>query len=296
MGATVSVMRVLVATDFSESATAAIQEAHRRALEAGGPLAVCHVVSRAEALGERLRGRSPVNPFGALGASDKIALELRGSIAARTGRSEENLEVFVEEGTPHEEIVRRAAAWKSDLVVVGAGRSRLLGSVFGGVAEKVSRHAHCPVLVTRPSERSKCILVATDLSDPSLPAIAAGAREAERLGVRLSVIHVIDFAAAGAMGGLPMAVPGSASHVEIARAASQQLREAMARLSVVGEAHVVEGPPAASILEMSETLWAGLLVVGSRGRTGLARILLGSVAEEVLRRSACSVLVVRLSA
>jgi nucleotide-binding universal stress UspA family protein len=296
MGATVSVMRVLVATDFSESATAAIQEAHKRALEVGGRLAVCHVVSDAEALSERLHRRSPGNPFGALGARDKIGLELRGSLTAQTGRSEADLDVFVEEGTPHEEIVRRAAAWKSDLLVVGAGQTRMLGSVFSGVAEKVSRHAHCPVLVTRPSERSKCILVATDLSDPSLPAIVAGAREAERLGVRLSVIHVIDFAAAGAMGGLPMAVPGSASHLEIERAANQQLHEAMARLSVAGEAHVVEGPPAASILAMSETLWAGLLVVGSRGRTGLARILLGSVAEEVIRRAACSVLVVRLSA
>ncbi len=296
MGATVPPMRVLVATDFGESAAAAVHEAHRRALVEGGPLAVCHVISRGEALSERLRRRKPGNPFGALETHDMIGLELHGSVAAQTERTGEDLQIFVEEGAVAEEIVRRAAAWESDLVVVGAGQRSRLKSVLGGVAESVTRHAHCPVLVVRPSERSGGVLVATDLSDPSLPAVVAGAREAQRQGLRLSVMHVVDLSTAGAMGGLPLAVPGSPAHVEIEKAGRRQLHDAMARLSVAGEAIVVEGPPAASILQMSRTLWASLLVVGSRGRTGLARILLGSVAEEVIRGAACSVLVVRLSA
>lgn len=288
-------MRVLVATDLGESAVDAVQEGHSLALGSGGRLAVCHVVSRGAALSERFRGRSAGNPFGHLDVRDKIGLELRGSVAATTGRTEEDLEVFVEEGSPEEEIVRRAAAWKSDLIVVGAGEKRLLKSVLGGVAAGVTRHAHCPVLVTRPSHRSGGVLVATDLSDPSLPALAAGAREAARLGARLFVVHVIDVSTTGPMGPLPMAMPGSSLDVEIERSARRQLDEAMARLPVAGEVHVVHGSPAAAILRMGETVWAGLLVVGSRGRTGLARILLGSVAEEVIRESACSVLVVRLS-
>lgn len=140
------------------------------------------------------------------------------------------------------------------------------------------------------------MLVATDLSDPSLPALAAGAREAARLGARLFVVHVIDVSATGTMGPLPMAMPGSSLDVELERAARRQLDEAMAGLSIAGEVHVVHGSPAAAIRRMAETVWASLLVVGSRGRTGLARILLGSVAEEVTREAACSVLVVRLSA
>ena len=53
--------------------------------------------------------------------------------------------------------------------------------------------------------------------------------------------------------------------------------------------------PASAILKTSEMLRAGLIVVGTHGRTGLPRVLIGSVAEAVVRSAGCSVLVVRLT-
>jgi nucleotide-binding universal stress UspA family protein len=68
----------------------------------------------------------------------------------------------------------------------------------------------------------------------------------------------------------------------------------MASLGVVGAARVLDGSPASAIVACAENLRAELVVVGSRGRTGLARMVLGSVAEGVIRNASCSVLAVRL--
>jgi nucleotide-binding universal stress UspA family protein len=62
----------------------------------------------------------------------------------------------------------------------------------------------------------------------------------------------------------------------------------------VGEARVLDGAPAATIVATAEELGAELIVVGTHGHTGLARLALGSVAESVLRNATCSVLAVRL--
>jgi nucleotide-binding universal stress UspA family protein len=71
------------------------------------------------------------------------------------------------------------------------------------------------------------------------------------------------------------------------------LAETAARFGA--EALFRDGPAAAAIVAAAAELPAELVVVGTRGRTGWKRLALGSVAEAVLRRAACSVLVVRLS-
>jgi nucleotide-binding universal stress UspA family protein len=162
------------------------------------------------------------------------------------------------------------------------------------------RYAHCPVLVVRPAVPGGKVLAATDLSDPSLPPIRAGADEARRRGTRLHVIHVIDFSpaswasAAGSPFGIGIPVPAQAVRAEHAETLGKALDETLERLGVEGETLVAFGGAAAEVLRTAESLPADLLVVGSRGRTGLARIAIGSVAEAIVRRAPCSVLVVRL--
>jgi len=75
-----------------------------------------------------------------------------------------------------------------------------------------------------------------------------------------------------------------------------QLAAICAKFRVEADVKVVEGNPASTIASEAETLEAELVIVGTRGRTGLQRVLLGSVAESVVRHAACSVLVVRLDA
>ena len=76
--------------------------------------------------------------------------------------------------------------------------------------------------------------------------------------------------------------------------ARTHLLDALVRSGVAARTIVTTGDPAASILKAAAELPAGLLVIGTRGRTGLARLLLGSVASEVARSATCPVLAVRL--
>ena len=81
---------------------------------------------------------------------------------------------------------------------------------------------------------------------------------------------------------------------EVRAAAASRLKQALESAGGEGEARVLDGSPATAIVQTAEDLPAELVVVGTRGRTGLSRLALGSVAERVIRAAGCSVLVVRL--
>jgi nucleotide-binding universal stress UspA family protein len=182
------------------------------------------------------------------------------------------------------------------MVVIGGKKKQGSLPALGSVAESVTRHAHCPVLVVRPSPAGK-VLAATDFSDPSMPAIAAGAAEARRLKTDLAILHAIEL--------LPLILPAAdgVTHpampadvgVRIRGASQRELDACVRKFRAKGGGLLREGRPAPAILREALELPARLLVVGTNGRTGLARLALGSVAEAVLRASPCSVLVVRLS-
>lgn len=169
--------------------------------------------------------------------------------------------------------------------------------VLGSVAEGVVRHASCPVLVARPSPATGRVLAATDLSDPSFPAITAANAEARRRKAKLTVAHCMDFPPTMmALGFAPVApLPPDAQGSRVARSdeAAARVRETLAKLGVTAEVVVAEGTARATIPEIAEQLPAELVVVGTRGRTGLKRLLLGSVAESIVRHVGCSVLAVR---
>jgi universal stress protein A len=164
----------------------------------------------------------------------------------------------------------------------------------------VARYSSCDVLVTRPSSNHGGIIAATDLSDPSLPAIVAGGKEAVRRKASLTVVHAINFVfpppvAAGGFFGLVPASYSEEAIAEMETSAKTELTGAMKRLNVEGEARVIAGDAEEVIVLEAEQNKAQLVVVGTHGRTGLAHIALGSVAEKVMRAAPCSVLVVRLN-
>ena len=178
------------------------------------------------------------------------------------------------------------------------GRTGLARAVLGSVAERAARYAHCSVLVARPSPKAGVVLAATDLSELSLPAIAAGAAAAKRSGARLVVASALEWndsaftSLSGLLGTLPVLPPADLQQ-QLREALRSALEGAMARVGAVGEARVLDGSAASAIVDCAEELAAGLVVVGTHGRTGLARLALGSVAERVIRSAGCSVLAVR---
>ena len=273
---------VLVAFDLSEGADEVLRQAHALARHLGGRLYVCHV------LPELLRVRMLFPQLQQQDAGDLQVLERKAieTIAARveavTGRAPDEYSVSTDVGSPHSGILRQAEEIRPGLLVLGAG----------GVAERVVRYAPCPALLVRPSPPGE-VLGATDFSDPSLPAVGAAVSEASRRGVAPCLIHSIDLTPI-----MPMEVPMwpiPPQVLEDVRAsARERLKGCLRGFGTKGECLVGDGNAASAILRAAEELPAELVVVGTRGRTGLVRLALGSVAEAVLSRAPCSVLVVRL--
>jgi nucleotide-binding universal stress UspA family protein len=276
---------VMAAIDLQAGGDEAVRQAHALAEREGQPLHVCFV------LPEPLRVRALFPHLHQADTDDLLALERQAAdqVAQRvgqlTGRSGGRYAVEIDAGSPHGGILRQADRAGAGLIVVGAGAT----------AARVVRGASVPVLVARPSLAGR-VLAATDFSDPSLPALAAAAAEARRRGVPLTLLHSLHVPLAAYSGGVtgfvfPSVTPAL---MEDARAALRAKLQAFAqRAGTDAECLIEDGPPAAAILDAAKTLPAGLVVVGTHGRTALARIALGSVAEAVLSAAPCSVLVIR---
>jgi nucleotide-binding universal stress UspA family protein len=290
--------RTLCASDLSAGADEAIRQADAIARSRGAMLEVLTVVQNPvpshAALGQRALdelGRT----LDALRA--KAATELAARVAALTRRDPTEAVVSACDGVPYAAIVRRAEASGAELIVVGGkGATGLRMQHLGEVAERVVRHAHVPVLVARACERTGKVLAATDLSDPSLPAIVAASEEARRRGAALTVVHNLD----PELKAIGPEVVATLVHlfsaellVELERAARFRLDHALEELGVSARTVITHGSAAASILRLAEHLPAELVVTGTSGSTGLASVLFGRVAESVVRWAPCSVLVVR---
>lgn len=139
------------------------------------------------------------------------------------------------------------------------------------------------------------IVVGTDFSEPSLPALKAAASAARREGASVFLAHVID--------PLPHIGPGLDAVMgtdslregmeEYAKKHLRDLRESLF-VDIEVETHILYSPNAGmAMTDFAERVNADLIVVGTHGRNGIQRLMLGSVAEKVTRLAPCSVLVVR---
>ena len=130
------------------------------------------------------------------------------------------------------------------------------------------------------------VLVPVDYSDDSQHALEVG-QELVTPGGIVHVVHVVQVAPVG-MVRLPTTSTEQAAHRQ--QHLEQFLSEA--GISDVKE-HVMEGDPGHEIVKLAERLHADLIVMPSHGRTGIAHVLIGSVAERVVRLAHCPVLVLR---
>jgi nucleotide-binding universal stress UspA family protein len=294
------IRKVVVATDLSEPADEAIRQAHQRAAWAGAELAVCHVLPNEFHSNPLFPQYHQLEAMRVPAERDRMLETVSARVRQLTGRPSDGFQVFLAEGAPHAVIVEAAETWGADLIVVGSyGRTGLARVLIGSVAQKVVRHAHCAALVARPSENTGRVVVGTDFSDPALPAVTAAHDESRRTGVEVTIVHSIDAPLllpepleGSVAAGPPLYLAGGLEAIK--EAALQRLAAAQEKVGLHGDRRVAYGPAATSLLRIAEELHAELLVVGTAGRTGLHRALLGSVAEAVVRAAPCSVLVVRL--
>jgi nucleotide-binding universal stress UspA family protein len=140
----------------------------------------------------------------------------------------------------------------------------------------------------------KKILIGTDFSDASDAAFATAIDLAKLLGATLDIVHVLDLALEAFPFGLAY-YEKQQEEVDawVDRALVERAERARAA-GVVCQTDALDGHPAAEIVRHAKKTGADLVVVGTHGRTGIAHVLLGSVAERVLQRSVCPVLAIPL--
>jgi nucleotide-binding universal stress UspA family protein len=139
------------------------------------------------------------------------------------------------------------------------------------------------------------IIHATDFSSSALPALRQAVALARRWRARVILLHVMTPPSPFVSEGLP---PSSYDQL-LAHARRETKRHLTALLSrvrrkgVQASAVLAEGFPAEEVLRIARRQRADLLVLGTHGRTGLRRALMGSVAERIVRQARCPVLTVR---
>jgi nucleotide-binding universal stress UspA family protein len=209
-------------------------------------------------------------------------------------------ETVVARGRAADVLLAEAADLSADLIVVGSrGLGVAASALLGSVSATLVDHAVCPVLVAR-GPRITRILVATDGSQSSeaIPAVVAA------WGIfREAPIHVLSVAPPSGPAELTTMVPAMLGSGPRGLDASYDVdrhrvmaSEMAARLVAAGwhaESSVRNGEAALEIEMAAAELGSDLVITGSRGLSGLQRLLLGSVAHHVLLHSRCSVLVMR---
>ncbi len=202
------------------------------------------------------------------------------------------LKTVLREGEAWSLLTDLAAEERCDLIVMGRrGLRRLERVMMGSVTARVIGHTDRDVLVVPLGTALswKCILVATDGSPSSGAAADHAVNVAASYGGRLVALSVVD---------LPDEALADAPDLpdQLLKKGRDYVQAVKAKAEAAGvpcEVATLEGPVHEVVARLARERGAGLIVTGSHGRTGLRRLLMGSVAEKVIGHAPCPVLVVK---
>lgn len=187
-----------------------------------------------------------------------------------------------------------------DLIVMGThGRRGVRRLFLGSVAEEVVRRSSSPVLTVckREKERKpryavRRLLVPVDFSDFTRPALAYAKELAQTYGARIDLLHVVEGEMLGNAYGFDLGAFSAARMKERAEEMLPELiREELGFEDV--RATVEIGYPATTIADYAEEHEIDLIVIPTHGRSGLDRLVMGSVAEKVVRMAPCPVFTIK---
>jgi len=266
-------MELLVPLDGSPEAESILPAARRLASALSAGITLVSVVERPDV---------PPKQQGYLESKRKELSQgsCRATALLRTGRAAP--EIVDLAGRPNVEAV----------VMTTHGRRGIDRLKLGSVAEEVLRHAPVPMLVARPDAASLeggRLVVALDGSPAAERVLPDALRLARALGRPLDLVRVaLPIAVAGGLGEplVPLPVDDPSPYLN---ALASRLDAGGVEIRTVA----LEGRAAPQIVAHAQSERAGLLLLTTHGRTGLGRLLMGSIAEEMLRTAPCPVWVRR---
>ncbi|MFO1518613.1 MAG: universal stress protein [bacterium] len=286
--------KILVPYDFSENSRPALDTALQLALKHEASLLILTVIERTPddevlkliVLPKDLQSR----------LKQKIHEEIH-SLVPEAQRSKIHFEAVVKRGKAPVEILLAAEKEGADLIVMGTkGITGLKHVLLGSVAEKVIRQAGVPVWVCRGSGATlpKKILVPVDFSDYSRDALKLAMEYGSHFGAELFLLHVVDLRDLYAFDLVALETKPSLED-ELKKQARERLSQWGKAVTLSHHPEVRLGSPVVEIQEAVRQNQIDLVVLATHGRTGLKHLVMGSVAEQIVRYSPCSVLTVRPS-
>lgn len=292
------IRRVIVATSLSEASDPVLLAADTLARQADAELHVFHSILPPMGYYSSGMGASVAYPEAVEGQEKWGRLQVEEQMA-RVGIGQGKVSVHVETGSAHRTLLELADMLQVDLIVVGATEIvKPLVPLLGSTADRVLRKATCPVLVVKGEMQCSParVLAPVDLSDLCEDSLRHG----------LHVLQQIRDGEPPEVEALFVLSPVDREHSmqftpeQIDNFAGEELARFLERLGDTYGAKVVprlgSGQPRQEILDRLEEEPADLVVMGTHGRSGFERLLLGSVASEVVTRTPTNVLVVPPSA
>ena len=278
---------IIVATDFSTRSDRAIRRGLLLAKASKTALTLVHAVDDDQ----------PQHLIDMESAQARLLLEAQADTLHKLDGVDASHRIVL--GDPFTSIAAAAEEEGSDILIVGPHRRQLLKDIFvGTTAERIIRTCRAPVIMANatPVAPYKHILVAIDLSENSAEALRFAANIDWGEKPAISVFHGFDAPERVMRGSYAV------SEADVKRFLDQADARACAEVASFLHKHkvrpvrrivkMIEAEPAAMIRSTAQEIGADLLVVGRRGSSGLARLILGSVAEAVLRDSQIDVLAV----
>ena len=289
MSETTRPQRIFMASDLSARCDRALARAALLARAWHSDLTVAHVVSAADvAAHDRLSSDAPSwrRPEA---WSQTVERALRADLAAEGIAATSRVVI----GSTADSVLQGAADDGAGLVALGVGKDTRMDRIqLGNTVDTLVRRSRVPVLNVRRRARGayRHVVVATDFSDPAMQALQLAAHWFD--SARLTLFHAYT----------PLGSALTSRHVAddswraaVTKQCASHLAEAALQASVEAALHRVleRGAPETLLSDYVSSADVDLVVLGSQGRSGLARALLGSTAENLLHTLDCDTLVVR---
>ena len=299
-----NIRNIVVPIDFSELSIQAIETASRMARHFGASLHLAHV-RQFDFFADFVAPVPPMVPFTFMPYEknkEKSVLTELDALAREHGVSSPTCHVLGG-APPFDEICRVAQGIPADLIVMPThGRTGLKHVFLGSTAERIVQHSSCPVLVTRGNAvqsnngskfKIKTILVPVDFSSCSREGLRYAIAFANEFGARIILVHATYLGYIYSSEGTAIYdIPGLQKAAR--KTAERKMRELVRSVNFGGvefEAVFTEGSPVLDICAYAKDHDVDLIITSTHGLTGFRHVLIGSIAEQVVRHAPCSVLV-----